>query len=202
MERASGKGWIGISFALGLLALVIASFIEAPFLLLQIWILLAFVAGVTEEAVKLLPMMFYRNSPAWERWKLIMGTGLFLGLIEGFLYSTAIVVIGQEAYLIGVRVALVGFHTLWAVITAGFMLGGEGLGRLRGLAFSMMAHALYDLPPLAIVQGVSGELVMLSAIASTGTMLLTPLMVKESVRRILATLSDVKEKGGEVTSSP
>ena len=88
------------------------------------------------------------------------------------------------------------------MITAGFMLGEEGTGRLKGLAFSMIAHVLYDLPPLAIIRGVSEELVVFLAIASTGAMLLIPLMAKESVRHILVTINRQEEEEEEVISLP
>ncbi|NJF26226.1 hypothetical protein E3E29_11425, partial [Thermococcus sp. Bubb.Bath] len=39
-------GWMGRSFGMGLLALVLASFLELPILLLESWLALAFTAGL------------------------------------------------------------------------------------------------------------------------------------------------------------
>ena len=178
------SNWIPLGLAFGLMALILASLLEAPVLLLRVWVLLALVAGVVEESVKLLPLAFQRASSVWEKWKLVIGTGLFLGLLEGIMYGAAIIVLGQEPYLLGIRAILIGFHTVWAAITAGYLLGTTGARRFVGLAFSMTAHALYDLPPLAILQGFSSQEVILLAALSTAFMLATPLMARESSRKI------------------
>ncbi len=136
---------------------------------------LAFAAGVIEESVKLLPpLRFFRRSPEWERWKLAVGAGAFLGVAEGFLYTAGIFALDQPLYLVAVRLILVGLHTVWASVSAGFLLGGTGRGGrfAGGVLFSMTAHALYDLPPLAMVDGYSGTVVAVLVGLSGGVFLL------------------------------
>ncbi|ACJ17004.1 hypothetical membrane protein, conserved [Thermococcus onnurineus NA1] len=178
-------GWRGRSFGMGLLALVLASFLELPILLLESWLALAFTAGLVEETIKLLPLGFFRDSPGWEKWKLVIGTGLFLGLMEGILYTAGIIVLEEDVYLIGVRAVLIGLHTVWAAISIGFLLGGSGWERFYGLAFSMAAHTLYDLPPLAVVQGLSAGAVAVLGAVSTAFMLATPIMAKRAAELAL-----------------
>jgi hypothetical protein len=173
--------WKVPAFSMGLLALVLASIIELPVMLLREWVVLAFAAGLGEETVKLLPLKFFRRSSGWVKWKLVIGTGFFLGLIEGIFYTAGIFAMGQPAYMVAVRLVLIGLHTVWAVISVGFLLGETGLKRLRGLAFSMITHALYDLPPLAVTQGYSGNAVAYLVGISTGFLLVTPLMAKKAV---------------------
>ncbi|NJD98526.1 hypothetical protein E3E26_01760 [Thermococcus sp. LS1] len=193
-------GWRGRSFGLGLLALILASFLELPVLLLESWLALAFTAGFIEEIIKLLPLGFFRNSPGWEKWKLVIGTGLFLGLMEGILYIAGIIALGEDVYLISVRAVLIGLHTVWAAISIGFLLGGSGWGRFYGLAFSMAAHTLYDLPPLAVVQGLSAGAVAILGAVSTAFMLATPLMAKRAARLALKLVPE--EESEEETEEP
>jgi RsiW-degrading membrane proteinase PrsW (M82 family) len=168
------------SFALGLLGLVMASILEAPLLFLKTWIALAFAAGMIEESVKLLPLKFFERSPEWERWKLVIGAGLFLGIVEGIFYTAGIFALNQPVYLVGVRIVLMGLHATWAAISVGFLLGETGWKRFTGLAFSMIAHTLYDLPSLAMVDEYSGNVIAYLAGLSTGFLLATPLMAKRA----------------------
>ncbi|ASJ13341.1 PrsW family glutamic-type intramembrane protease [Thermococcus thioreducens] len=174
------SGWKVQSFAIGVLGLILASILEAPFLFLGTWIALAFAAGIIEESVKLLPLKFFERSQEWERWKLVIGTGLFLGVVEGIMYTAGIFTLNQPAYLVGVRIVLMGLHTIWAAITAGFLLGERGWKRFAGLLFSMIAHTFYDLPPLAMVDGYSGTVVAYLAGLSAGFLIVTPLMAKRA----------------------
>jgi len=195
------SGWKGPSFALGILGLVIASVLEAPFLFGKV-IALAFAAGIIEESVKLLPLRFFERSPKWEKWKLVIGAGLFLGVVEGIMYTAGIFALNKPAYLVGVRIVLMGLHTIWAAISVGFLLGERGWKRFVGLAFSMVAHALYDLPPLAVVEGYSGTVVAYLAGLSTGFLLVTPLMAKraaELVGKLLPRKDEETEKIREDT---
>ncbi len=173
-------GWVPQAIAMGILGLVLASFIELPAMLLKAWVALAFLAGMAEEGVKLLPLKFFEGLDGWARWKLVVGAGFFLGLIEGIFYTVGIFVLGQEWYLVIVRLVLIGLHTIWAVISVGFLLGESGPRRFTGLVFSMAAHALYDLPSLAVLQGYSGNTVAYLAGLSTGFLLVTPLMVRKA----------------------
>lgn len=172
--------WKASSFGLGLLGLLVASLLEAPFLYLGGWVALAFAAGVIEESVKLLPLRFFRRSPEWERWKLAVGAGAFLGVAEGFLYTAGIFALDQPLYLVAVRLILVGLHTVWASVSAGFLLGGTGRGRFAGVLFSMTAHALYDLPPLAMVDGYSGTVVAVLVGLSGVFLLVAPPVAKKA----------------------
>ncbi|CAD5245168.1 PrsW family glutamic-type intramembrane protease [Thermococcus camini] len=174
------SGWKVQGFALGILGLVIASVLEAPLLFLKTWVALAFAAGIIEESVKLLPLKFFERSPEWEKWKLVIGAGLFLGVIEGIMYTAGIFALNQEPYLVAVRIVLMGLHTIWAAISVGFLLGERGWKRFTGLAFSMIGHALYDLPSLAMVDGYSGTVVAYLAGLSTGFLLVTPLMANKA----------------------
>ncbi len=198
--------WIGRSFGMGLFVLVLASFIEAPFLFLPFRVPLAVAAGVSEETLKLLPLKIFRWAEKWEKWKLVVGTAFFLGLIEAMGYIAGIILLGQPLYLVGVRIVLVGMHTVWAVVTVGFLLTEKGLSRFKGLAFSIIAHTLYDIPPLAIADGVSGDAMLALSALSATFMLLTPIMAKRSTERT-AELIPVKEEMEEespegFTSSP
>ncbi|NJE60744.1 PrsW family glutamic-type intramembrane protease [Thermococcus sp. 21S7] len=174
------NGWKVGSFATALVGLIVASLLETPLLFLKTWIALAFAAGIIEESVKLLPMKFFERSPEWEKWRLVIGAGLFLGIIEGLMYTAGIFALNQPAYLVGVRIVLAGLHATWAAITIGFLLGERGWKRFTGLAFSMIAHALYDLPSLAMVDGYPGTVVAYLAGLSTGFLLVTPLMAKKA----------------------
>ncbi|AFL95401.1 hypothetical protein CL1_1198 [Thermococcus cleftensis] len=201
------SGWKAQAFAMSILGLVIASFLEFPFLALQAWLVLAFVAGVVEESVKLLPLKFFERFPDWQRWKLVIGTGLFLGITEGIMYTAGIFALNQEPYLVAVRIVLMGLHTVWAAISVGFLLGGSGRERFSGLAFSITAHALYDLPSLAVVGGYSGNVAAFLAGISTLFILATPVMAKKAAelagRLIPEEEEGTKEEGtAEVTSSP
>ncbi len=191
--------WIGRSFGMGLFVLVLASFIEVPFLFLPFRAPLAVAAGVTEETLKLLPLKIFRWAEKWEKWKLVVGTAFFLGLIEAVGYIAGIILLGQPLYLVGVRLILVGMHTVWAVVTVGFLLTEKGLSRFKGLAFSIIAHTLYDLPPLAITDGVSGNTVAYLAGLSTGFLLLTPLVVRKATE-VASALSP--PQGEEVLATP
>jgi len=175
--------WGAKSLGLGILILLTASAIEAPFLILMPVLSLAFAAGIFEEGLKLIPAWIFRNAPAWKRWKLVVGAGFFLGLVEGTLYTAGILALGEPTYLIGVRVVLVGFHTAWAAISAGFFLGDRGARRFLGLAFSMTAHTLYDLPTLASGQLNGPDLVLIVGL-STLMMVTTPLMVKKATEKM------------------
>ena len=104
------------------------------------------------------------------------------------------VILGENVYIAVVRVVLVGFHTLWAVISAGFLLGQKGPGRFFGLAFAILAHAFYDMPPLAGFSGYSAEAMGAVAVVSTAFMLLTPVMVKRATGLLEGTLKE-KEHG-------
>ena len=192
------SGWRVQSFALGVLGLIMASILEAPLLFLKTWIALAFAAGIIEESVKLLPMKFFGRSPEWEKWKLVIGTGLFLGIVEGIMYTAGIFALNQEPYLVAVRVVLMGLHTIWAAVSIGFLLGETGWKRLAGLAFSMAAHALYDLPPLAVADGYSGTVVAYLAGLSTGFLLVTPLMAKKAAELAEKLVPEEGEETGEV----
>lgn len=208
------SGWKVQSFALGILGLIIASVLEAPLLFLKTWIALAFAAGIIEESVKLLPMKFFERSPEWEKWKLVIGAGLFLGVVEGISYTAGIFALNQPAYLVGVRIVLMGLHAIWAAISVGFLLGERGWKRFAGLAFSMIAHALYDLPSLAMVDGYSGTVVAYLAGLSTGFLLVTPLMAKKAAELAGRLVPEEDKESGEarenvekteeneVTSSP
>ncbi|NJE29976.1 hypothetical protein E3E38_02785 [Thermococcus sp. 18S1] len=192
------SGWKVQSFALGILGLVVASFLEAPLLFLNTWIALAFAAGIIEESVKLLPLKFFGHSPEWERWKLVIGAGLFLGVVEGIMYTAGIFALNQEPYLVAVRIVLMGLHTIWAAISVGFLLGERGWKRFTGLAFSMIAHALYDLPSLAMVDGYSGTVVAYLAGLSTGFLLVTPLMAKKAAEMAGRLVPEEDEESSEV----
>ncbi|MCD6371957.1 MAG: hypothetical protein J7L37_00135 [Thermococcus sp.] len=174
------SGWKVQSFALGLLGLVLASFLETPLMFLGTWIVLALAAGIIEELVKLLPLKFFERSPEWERWKIVIGTGLFLGILEGLMYTAGILALTQETYLVTVRVILMGLHTTWAAISVSFLLAETGAKRFVGLAFAMSAHAMHDLPPLAMVDGYPGNVIAGLAGVSTGFLLVTPLMAKKA----------------------
>lgn len=189
--------WAVQSFAVSILALVAASLIEAPTILAGSMVMLAFAAGFSEELVKLLPMKLFQGSPGWERWKLTVGTGLFLGLIEGILYSAAIVELGGPAYMALVRLVLIGLHTVWAAISAGFLLGEKGLKRFSGLVFSMTAHSFYDLTPLAFVSGYDTEVLLPLAAASTLFLLALPKMAKRATElagRVVPEKGDEREE--------
>jgi len=190
--------WLGRSFGTGLLALVLASFIEAPFLFMPVKTLLAFGAGTAEEFMKLLPLKLFRDAEEWEKWKLVVGTAFFLGLLEAIGYIAGIIALKQPLYLMGVRFVLIGMHTVWAVITVGFLLTGSGLSRFKGLAFSILAHALYDVPPLALADGTSGETILGLSALSTLFILLTPIMAKKSTEKA-ALLIPIEEETGEET---
>ncbi len=199
--------WVVQSFAVSILALVAASLIEAPTILMGSMVMLAFAAGFSEELVKLLPLKLFQGSPGWERWKLTVGTGLFLGLIEGIFYTAGIFVLGQEPYLVIVRLVLIGLHTVWAAVSVGFLLGEKGLKRFAGLAFSMTAHSLYDLTPLAFISGYGTEVLLPLAVASTLFMLALPEMAKRAMEiagRVVPEKGDEREKALEetLTSSP
>ncbi|ASJ06096.1 hypothetical protein [Thermococcus pacificus] len=192
-------GWVPQAIAMGVLGLALASIIELPAMLLKAWVTLAFLAGMTEESVKLLPLRFFGSFDGWARWKLVIGTGLFFGLIEGIFYTTWIFALGQEWHLIIVRLVLIGLHTIWAAISVGFLLGGNGLKRFTGLAFSMVAHALYDLPSLAVLQSYSGNTVAYLAGLSTGFLLITPLMARKTAELTGALVpAEEKEEDPEV----
>ncbi len=186
--------WAVQSFVISILALVIASLIEAPAILAGSMVGLAFAAGFSEELVKLLPVKLFQGSPGWERWKITVGTALFLGLIEGVLYSAAIVELGGPVYMALVRLVLIGLHTVWAAISVGFLLGENGLKRFSGLIFSMTAHSLYDLTPLAFVSGYGTEVLLPLAVASTLFLLALPRMAKRAAE-LAGRL--VPEKGDE-----
>ncbi|WP_258083593.1 PrsW family glutamic-type intramembrane protease [Thermococcus thermotolerans] len=192
------SGWKVQSFAIGVLGLIIASILEAPLLFLKTWVALAFAAGIVEESVKLLPLKFFERSQEWEKWKLVIGTGLFLGVVEGIMYTAGIFALNQPAYLVGVRLVLVGLHTVWAAITIGFLLGETGWKRFTGLAFSMIAHALYDLPPLAVADGYPGTVVAYLAGLSTGFLIVTPLMAKKAAELAGRLVPEKDEGTGEV----
>ncbi|QDA32171.1 hypothetical protein FH039_12010 [Thermococcus indicus] len=192
------SGWKVPGFAFGILGLVIASFLEAPLLFLKTWIALAFAAGIIEESVKLLPLKFFGRSPEWERWKLVIGAGLFLGVVEGIFYTAGIFALNQEPYLVAVRIVLMGLHTVWAAISVGFLLGETGWKRFSGLAFSMMAHTLYDLPSLAMVDGYSGSVIAYLAGLSTGFLLATQLMAKKAAELVGRLVPKEDEETGEV----
>ena len=196
-------GWKARAFSMGILGLVLASLIELPAMLLRAWVALAFVAGLAEESVKLTPLKFFENLEGWARWKLVVGTGLFLGLIEGIFYTAGIFVLGQPAYLVVVRLILIGLHMIWAAVSVGFLLGETGVKRFYGLAFAVMAHALYDLPSLAVIQGYSGNVVAYLAGLSTGFLLVTPLMVRRATELAgkLAPPREHREMMGENTGT-
>ena len=203
-------GWLGRSFGTGLLALVLSSFIEAPFLFVPVKTLLAFGAGTTEEIMKLLPLKLFRDAEEWEKWKLVVGAAFFLGLLEAIGYIGGIILLKQPLYLIGVRLVLIGMHTVWAVITVGFLLTEGGLSRFKGLAFSIVAHTLYDVPPLALADGASGEVILGLSALSTLFILLTPIMAKKSTEKAASLIpieEETEEETGEeetegITSSP
>ena len=198
--------WLGKSLGTGFLTLVLASFIEGPFLLLPLKTPLAVAAGLSEETLKLLPLKLFAWAEKWERWKLVVGTAFFLGLIEAVGYIAGIVLMGQPLYLVGVRLVLVGMHTVWAVVSVGFLLTEKGLSRFKGLAFSIVAHTLYDLPPLAITDGVSGDVMLALSALSATFMLLTPIMAKSSTERageLIPVKEELEEEDLEgFTSSP
>lgn len=193
--------WLGRAFGMGLLALILASILELPVLLLGSGLALAAAAGLVEESVKLLPLAFFRDAQKWEKWKLVAGTGFFLGLIEGLAYTMGIIALGESLYLAGVRVVLVGLHTVWAVVSAGFLLSGRRWKRFRGLAFSMAAHAVYDLPPLAAIEGLPVEVVTSLAAISTAFMLVTAAMVEKAAKLATGLIPEEEEKE-ELTSLP
>jgi len=200
--------WLAPSLAMGLLALVLASTTELPALLLGNWVLLAITAGIAEESVKLLPLKLYGGSKWFIRWKLVVGTALWLGIIEGAAYTAGIVALGENWYMGVVRLILVGFHTLWAVISVGVLLGESGPRRFAGLTFSTIAHAFYDMPALMALGGYSGEIVAVPAMVSTALMLLTPLMVRKSIELVRGEgmgqkkVEEKLELTEEFTSSP
>ncbi|WP_297477977.1 hypothetical protein [Thermococcus sp.] len=186
--------WLAPSLAMALLALILASTAELPALILGNWILLALIAGVAEESVKLLPIKLYRELENWGKWKLVIGTAFLLGLIEGVLYTSAIVLFGENIYLALVRIVLIGFHTIWAVVSAGFLLGHTGPRRFSGLAFAILAHAFYDMPTLAGFGGYSANAVAAVVVVSTVFMLLTPAMVKRAAELVR---TEAEERGGK-----
>ena len=193
--------WLEKSIGTGFLILVLASFIEGPFLLLPIKTPLAVAAGLSEEILKLLPLKLFAWAEKWEKWKLVVGTAFFLGLIEAVGYIAGIILLAQPLYLVGVRLVLVGMHTVWAVVTVGFLLTEKGLSRFKGLAFSIIAHTLYDIPPLAITDGVSGNTVAYLAGLSTGFLLVTPLVVRKATE-VVSALSPQQDEGALGTSTP
>ncbi|ASJ08032.1 hypothetical protein A3L11_01835 [Thermococcus siculi] len=195
-------GWKVRALSMGILGLVLASLVELPAMLLRAWVALAFVAGLAEESVKLIPLKFFENLDGWARWKLVVGTGLFLGLIEGIFYTAGIFVLGQPAYLVVVRLVLIGLHTIWAAVSVGFLLGETGVKRFYGLAFSVIAHALYDLPSLAAIQGYSGDTVAYLAGLSTVFLLVTPLMAKKATEVASALFSPQDEANAPAMSTP
>ncbi|ASJ10561.1 hypothetical protein A3L12_04245 [Thermococcus sp. P6] len=189
--------WKGRAFVAGLAAIFLASLLELPFMAMEKWVLLAFAAGTIEEPVKLLPLRMFRFLPEGEKWKLVAGTGFFVGILEGAFYTPAILTLDLPLYSLGARVVLVGLHAAWAAVSAGFLLGETGWKRFGGILFSITSHALYDLPPLAFVDGYSQLTLKVLTGLSMVFLIPLPFMVKKATELVR---SRTVEETGEVTS--
>jgi len=148
--------WRMISFLLGLLAILVASLMELPFLVSKSvlnFLALGIAVGPIEEFSKLLPAKIYREEK-WMLWKKTIGTAFFFGLIEGSLYALILLVVGQPLLAL-YRIFLIAFHVALTFITAThYLVRRSWTGYLRASLY----HSLYDLPVLLYSADYTGSL--------------------------------------------
>ncbi|EEB74345.1 hypothetical protein [Thermococcus sp. AM4] len=172
-EKLPAMSWKTISFLLGLLAILVASIMEFPFLIsnsLAGFFLLGIFVGPIEEFSKLLPVKLYREEK-WKLWKKTIGAAFFFGLIEGSLYALILLIVGEHLMAL-YRVFLVAFHVALTFVTVTHYLVKESWsGYLRASLY----HSLYDLPLLVFVGGYRGP--YLKALMGLGLLMVALLIV-------------------------
>ncbi|ASJ02535.1 hypothetical protein A3L09_04325 [Thermococcus profundus] len=162
-EELPPMKWRTISFLLGLMAVLVASLLEFPFIAplkfgeksasLFALFLLGMAVGPIEEFSKLLPVKIFHEE-LWVLWKKAVGTAFFFGLIEAVLYSIVLTVAGEPVMAL-LRFVLVGFHVALTAISATILLvEGSWGGYIRASVY----HSLYDLPVLLFAGGYTGPL--------------------------------------------